>query len=90
MRGETKQRTVTMSSKELNQLKWQRPFRPFRVKTVDDEVFDITHPGLILVGRYDVNIGIAHPSEPPPSVSDVVRLDVEEIAGVEFIEAATT
>jgi len=79
-----------MSSKELNQLKWQRPFKPFRLKTVSDEVFDITHPGLILVARHDINIGIPHPNEPPPSVSDVIWLGVEEIESIEFIEAAAT
>ena len=79
-----------MSTKELNELKWQRPFRPFRVKTISEEVFDITHPGLILVARHDINIGIPHPTEPPPSVSDVVWLGIEEVAAVEFIETATT
>jgi hypothetical protein len=77
-----------MSSKELNDLKWQRPFRPFRVKTVNDELFDITHPGLILVGSDDINIGVPHPTEPLPSVSDVIWLGVEDIVQVEMIETA--
>ena len=79
-----------MSSKDLNELKWQRPFKPFRVKTVNDEVFHITHPGLILVGSQDVNIGIPHPTETLPSVSDVIWLGVEDIVEVEFIESAIT
>jgi hypothetical protein len=77
-----------MSSKELNELKWQRPFKPFRLKTVNNEVFDITSPGLILVAKHDINIGIPHPSEPLPSVSDVIWLGIEEIESVEFIETA--
>ena len=79
-----------MSSKELNDLKWQRPFRPFRIKTLSKENYDITHPGLILVARDDVNIGIPHPEEPPPSVSDIVWLGVDEIDSIEFIETAAT
>lgn len=77
-----------MSSKELNELRWQRPFKPFRLKTVNDEVFEITHPGLILVGKHDVNIGIPHPRESLPSVSDVIWLGVEDITKVELIENA--
>jgi len=77
-----------MSSKELNELKWQRPFKPFRIKTVNNEVFDILDPGLILVAKHDLNIGIPHPQEPPPSVSDVIWLGVEEVESVEFLEAA--
>ncbi len=78
-----------MTSKELNQLKWQRPFKPFRVKTVNNEVFDITHPGLILVATYDVNIGVPHPTEPLPSVGDIIWLGVEDIVQVEMIEPVT-
>lgn len=79
-----------MSTKELNELKWQRPFKPFRIKTVGDEAYDITHPGLILVAKHDLNIGIPHPDEPPPSVSDIVWLGIEEVESIEFIEAAAT
>jgi hypothetical protein len=79
-----------MSSKELNELKWQRPFKPFRLKTVNHDVFDITDPGLILVAKHDINIGVPHPHEPPPSVSEVIWLDVEDVVDVEFIEAAAT
>jgi len=83
-------KTRVMSSKELNELKWQRPFKPFRLKTVNNGVFDIMHPGLILVAKHDVNIGIPHPTQPPPSVSDVIWLGVEEIETVEFIETPAT
>ena len=79
-----------MSSKELNELKWQRPFKPFRVKTVSNEVFDITHPGLILVAKEDVNIGIPHPTQPLPSVSEVIWLGIEDIETIEFIETTAT
>ena len=76
-----------MSSEELNNLKWQRPFQPFRITTVNDEVFDITQPGLILVGKFDVNIGIPHRHKPLPAVKDVVWLGVEDIVRVEPIQS---
>lgn len=77
-----------MSSKELNALKWQRPFKPFRIRTSANGIFDITEPGLILVGKADINIGIPHPQEPLPSVSDVVWLGMEEVVEVEYLKAA--
>ena len=42
----------------------QRPFVPVRLSTSAGEIFDITHPDLVLVGRRDVTIGIADPDEP--------------------------
>jgi hypothetical protein len=79
-----------MSSRELNKLKWQRPFKPFRITTVNNEVFDITQPGLILVGKHDINIGIPHRFKPLPAVRDVIWLGVEDVVSVEFIEPAKT
>jgi hypothetical protein len=79
-----------MSSKELNALKWQRPFKPFRIKTVSNESFDIVDPGLILVAKHDINIGIPHPQEPLPSVSDVIWLGIEDVDSVELLEASAT
>lgn len=78
-----------MTSNELQELKWQRPFRPFRVRTVNDEVFDILNPGLILVAKNGVQIGIADPKYPPPAVSDVIPMGIEDIVQVELIEPAT-
>jgi hypothetical protein len=77
-----------MSSKELNELKWQRPFKPFRITTVNNEVFDITQSGMILVGKYDVNVGIPHRYKPLPAVKDIIWLGVEDIVRVEMIEPA--
>lgn len=79
-----------MSTKKLNELKWQRPFKPFRVRTVNDEVFEITDPGLILVGKNGVNIGIPHPDEPPPRVREVIPLAADDITAVELIESVST
>ena len=72
-----------MTSKELDQMKWQVPFQPFRVVTNQNETFEISRPGLIIVAGRDINIGIPHPDEPPPMVSDVIWLDIDNIVRVE-------
>ena len=71
-----------MTNEELKQLKAKRPFEPFRVITTQDESFDVVHPGLIMIGSNGVNIGLPHPSEPPPRASDIVWLDAEDIVRV--------
>jgi hypothetical protein len=72
-----------MTNDELNKLKSQHPFQPFRVFTTENESFDVVHPGLIMIGRNGVNIGLPHPSQPPPMASDIVWLDAEDIQRVE-------
>jgi hypothetical protein len=72
-----------MTIDELNKLKWQQPFQPFRVVTSENEVFDISRPSLIIVAGRDVNIGLPDPDEPPPRVKDVIWLDIDDIARVE-------
>ncbi len=74
-----------MTSEALDELKWQRPFQPFRVVTTENQIFDVPHPGLILVAGNDVNIGMPHPEEPPPMVSDVMWLNIENIVRVELL-----
>ena len=78
-----------MSNKELNELKWQRPFKPFRITTIDNEIFDILHPGLILVGRDDITIGLPDPKSPPPAATELIWLGCEHIASAEPIAART-
>jgi hypothetical protein len=76
-----------MTNDELNHLKWQRPFQPFRVTTTENEIFDVLHPALILVASNGVTIGLPHPSEPPPMASDMVWLGAEDIRSAEPINA---
>ena len=73
---------------ELNKLKTQKPFRPFRVTTIDNEVFDVRHPGLFLVGDEEVTIGLPHPTKPPPVAKDMVWLWLESIENVELLDVA--
>ncbi len=74
---------------ELNNLKWQRPFQPFRVTTVENESFEVHSPRLFLVGSDEVNIGLPHPTDPPPSAGDVIWLGFKDIASVEIIGATS-
>lgn len=68
-----------MSNEELNRLKWQRPFQPFRITTIENEVFDVMAPGFILVGKNDITIGLPHPERPPPAASELVWLGIDAI-----------
>lgn len=74
---------------EMNTLKWQRPFQPFRVITIDNEVYDVQSPKLILVGSKEVTIGLPHPTDPPPSAGEMVWLWMDSIANVEMIGTHT-
>ena len=74
---------------ELNHLKWQRPFQPFRVTTTENETFEVRSPRLFLVGSNEVNIGLPHPTDPPPSAGDIVWLGFDSIASVEVIAATS-
>jgi hypothetical protein len=74
-----------ISSKELKELKRQQPFQPFRITTIDNEVFDVVHPALILVGKDDVTIGLPDPKSPPPAARELIWLGCEHIASAEPI-----
>jgi hypothetical protein len=78
-----------MTNDELNELKWKRPFQPFRVITTEKEVFEVVDPGLILVGRNGVNIGLPHPTEPAPRASEIVWLAAEDILRAEPLAAVS-
>jgi hypothetical protein len=72
---------------EMNHLKWQRPFQPFRVTTTENQTYEVRSPRLILVGGQDVAIGLPHPTDPPPSAGDAVWLGFDSIVSVEIIGA---
>ncbi|QDU30229.1 hypothetical protein ETAA8_53480 [Anatilimnocola aggregata] len=74
---------------ELNNLKQQQPFQPFRVTTVSHESYEVQHPGLILIGDEEVTIGLPHPSKPPPVAGEMVWLWLESIENVEMIGSAS-
>jgi len=75
-----------MTSEELNALKRQRPFRPFVVITVEDEVHEVMQPGLILAIGDDVLIGFSDSKDPYPIAKDYVYMGLEHIARVEAID----
>lgn len=70
---------------ELNQLKTQRPFQPFRVTTIDDEAYVVHSPLLFLVGGKEVTIGLPHPTKPPPVAGEMVWLWHDSIRSIEMI-----
>jgi hypothetical protein len=72
---------VTFS--QLNKLKTQRPFQPFRLTTIDNEVYEVHSPLLFLVGGKEVTIGLPHPTEPPPMAGEMVWLWHDSIRSIE-------
>ena len=42
----------------------EQPFVPLRVVTSSGQMYDITHPDLVLVGRRSVMIGVASNENP--------------------------
>ncbi len=45
-----------MTFKKLGDYVTAEPFRPFRIKMVSGQSFDIRHPEMILVGRSSVRV----------------------------------
>ncbi len=76
-----------MDQKEVLRLWNQRPFKPFRIITVVDEIIDVVHPRLMIAGGDMITVGRPHPTEPPPSASDLVLLSPGDIARIEPLEA---
>ena len=74
-----------VTSSELSRLKSQRPFKPFRVTTIDHEIYEVRDPRLILVGDEEVTIGLPHATKPPPVADDMVWLWMDSIEHVEMI-----
>jgi hypothetical protein len=72
-----------MAREEVLKLWRARPFKPFRIITVVDEAIDVRHPNLMLVAGEMITIGQPHPIEPPPSASDLVWLEFDDIGRVE-------
>lgn len=75
-----------MEQPEVLRLWKQRPFKPFRIITVVDEVIDVVHPRLMIAAGDLITIGKPHPTEPPPSASDLVLLSANDIARIEPLE----
>ncbi|HEY2414673.1 MAG TPA: hypothetical protein VGI40_20680 [Pirellulaceae bacterium] len=76
-----------MEENEVLRLWKQRPFKPFRIFTTADEVVDVMHPRLMIAGGGLITIGKPHPTEPPPSASDLILLEATDISRIEPLEA---
>jgi len=74
-----------VTNRELNRLKRQRPFQPFRVITLDNEVYEVPRPECIFIAGDDVIIGTPYSHNPSPQVDDVFFCGTEHIARAELI-----
>ena len=66
-----------------------QPFRPFRIKMVSGQSFDIRHPEMILVGVNSAKVYSTKPDDPdgPPFWIDASLMLIETI---EPLESQTT
>jgi hypothetical protein len=78
-----------MSESDVLRLWQERPFHPFRIFTIANEVIDVMHPRLMIAGGGLITVGKPHPTEPPPSASNLILLEATDIAKIEPLEAAT-
>ncbi len=53
-----------ISADELRARANRVPFIPFRIRTSDGKQFDISNPGLIMVGQRSATIGVLGPDDP--------------------------
>ena len=65
----------------------RQPFRPFRLKTSNDELVDVFDPRMVLIAGDDITIGVPDPELPPPAASNLLWLGFENIVSVEPLEA---
>jgi hypothetical protein len=66
----------------------QQPFRPFRINLEDGRTFDVRYPGMTLLGRAYVDIGIPEVGVPDPFVDHVVMVPLAAVRSVEPLETA--
>ena len=62
-----------------------QPFRPFRIKMVSGQSFDIRHPEMILVGVNSAKVYSTKPEDPdgPPFWTDASLMLIETIEPLE-------
>ncbi|MBY0230960.1 MAG: hypothetical protein K2W96_16870 [Gemmataceae bacterium] len=53
-----------LDREEIRAFRNREPFVPFQVRTKKGETFDIVNPGLIMVCRWNVLLGILGPYDP--------------------------
>ena len=62
----------------------EKPFVPLRVVTSSGQMYDITHPDLVLVGRRAVMIGVAS-TENPAHFDTITRVALMHITDLQEV-----
>ena len=65
----------------------QQPFRPFRLRTSNEELVEAFDPAMVLIAGDDITVGVPDPELPPPAASDLLWLGFENIVSVEPLDA---
>ena len=53
-----------MSAEDLQRFTRRQPFEPFRVKVSGGEVYEVTHPDMMIVGDSSALIAVPNPNAP--------------------------
>lgn len=80
--GAVSKSRLSMTSEELLLLVRRRPFKPFRITMATSEVFDVSHPELLIVGRSIAALGLGQISE-KPIAEHIIWLDLNRIVHIQ-------
>ena len=67
----------------------EQPFVPLRVVTSSGQMYDITHPDLVVVGRRSVMIGVAS-NENPAHYDTITRVALMHITDLQDVPRPAT
>ena len=77
-----------MTPEDLRVLVKRRPFKPFRITMSTQEIFDVTHPDLMVVGRSMAALGIGKAGDNEPIAEHIIWLDLDQIVHIQPLAAA--
>jgi hypothetical protein len=57
----------------------RRPFKPFRITMATNEVFDVPHPNMLIVGRSIAALGLGNAGPQEAIAGNIIWLGFEEV-----------
>ena len=70
----------------LQEYKWSRPFRPFRLVVRDGRAFDIRDPNQVWPGRVTTLVGVPVDPARPQECGTWVSVPLTDITGAELLD----
>jgi hypothetical protein len=75
-----------MFAKDIYELVYRQPFRPFRITLTDGRTYDVRHPELAMVGRSTVAIGLPANGDEELIYDRLVTVDLLHIMQTEHVD----